>query len=184
MTNIQSPLGQSPSNDSSRPLRRPGWGLIQDINPSQKQRKVASVQSEAKPMPATTTIPRNLPIAVAKTKAWHRRLILLFQKHALIIIVPLIIIVSIRLSTLPAVGEIIIIVYGLLAIIRRIPSRITFLLATLVLASIGIEFLLLPGSNRVNNSALFVFLLLCVGLLSLMLETRRITKHNRTLRRR
>jgi len=77
-----------------------------------------------------------------------------------------------------------VVLYGVAAIVRRVPSRVSFWLASITLVSIGVEMLFLAGVSRPNNTALFVFLLLVVGLVSSMLETRRMQSPARQLRRR
>lgn len=180
MTNPQPSSSQRPSDNVSRPPRRPGWGLIQDVRPTrQTPRSVAAVQPESRQQPVTLAVSHPLPPARAQIASRKQRLVRWSQKHGLVIAAPFIAIVSLRLSTLPAVGEGLIAAYGLLAVTRRIPSRISFWLATVVLVGIGIEFLLLPGAGQANNGALFVFLLLCIGLISSMLETRRMATRNK-----
>jgi predicted membrane channel-forming protein YqfA (hemolysin III family) len=66
----------------------------------------------------------------------------------------------------------------------RIPSRVTFWLAALALAGVGIELVLLPEPGRANNGALLVFLLLGVALVSSVFETRRLEAKNKLTRRR
>jgi hypothetical protein len=120
-----------------------------------------------------------------KTKeAIKRRRRLLLERLALIAAAPAVIIVSARLSPHPAIGEGLVAIYGVVALARRIPARISFWLASMALVSIGVEMLLLPGVSRPNNTALFVFLLLVVGLASSMFETRRLEAHGKQLRRR
>ena len=89
-----------------------------------------------------------------------------------------------RLSASPTIGEVVIGGYGLLALILRIPGRVSFWLASMVLVSIGVDLMLLPEMSRASNTALFVFLLLTVGLASLVFETRRIELQNKPSRRR
>jgi len=183
MTNTPRPSGQSPHDDDSRPLRRPGWSLIQDVRPRQARHSADPVQPEARQQPATTTLSRNPP-ALQATVTRKQRLFQWLHKHALVVASPLIVIASIRLSAFPVVGEGLIVVYGVVAVVRRVPSRVSFWLATVVLVSIGIEFLPLSGAGRANNSALFVFLLLGVGLICSMLETRRMGLRDKASRRR
>ncbi|MBC7942953.1 hypothetical protein H7X68_00415 [Candidatus Saccharibacteria bacterium] len=178
MTNSQPSLHHQPPRDAHKPLRRPGWSLIQDVRPArQTPHRIAAMQPESWQQPATTVVSRHLPPAQAHTTSPRQRLILWFQAHTLAVATPLIVFTSIQLSAVPIVGEGLIAAYGLMAVVRRIPSRISFWLATVVLASISIEFLLLPDAGRAADSALFVFMLLCIGLITSMLETRRMAKH-------
>ena len=81
-------------------------------------------------------------------------------------------------------GGLVVAAYAIGVLMLRIPSRVTFLLAALALAGIGIELLLLPAPGRANNGALLVFLLLGVALVSSVLETRRLESKNKLSRRR
>ncbi|MBC7942994.1 hypothetical protein H7X68_00630 [Candidatus Saccharibacteria bacterium] len=153
-------------------LSRPG-NLIQDIRPMRNtRRRVDVIQPESRHQPKVSAVHRAQPIKQI-SKPSRKKILQIFKINKLVLIAPLIVIASMQLASLPLVGEGIIVLYGLLAAVLRIPSRVSFWLATVVLAGIGIRFLLLPGVGSVNNSALFVFLLLCVGLASSTYETRR-----------
>ena len=184
MTDTPRPSGQSPHDDDSRPLRRPGWSLIQDVRPRQARHSAGPVQPEARQQSATTALSRNPPTIQTSTVARKQRLFQWLHKHALAVMSPLIVIASIRLSAFPVVGEGLIVIYGVVAVIRQVPSRVSFWLVAVVLVSIGIEFLPVSGVGRANNSALFVFLLLGVGLICSMLETRRMGLRDKASRRR
>lgn len=68
------------------------------------------------------------------------------------------------------VGEIAIAVYAIVALKQRIASRLTFILA--LLAFVGVLLLLIFQANQTlaANFALYSFLLLAVGVLSLVRE--------------
>lgn len=175
-----------PYTSASRPLGRPRPATIHDVRPAQQaERKIAPAQPVASPttQPVRHVAPRSKPAAPRAEKARGRRR-LQFEKHWLLIIAPFIIIACVRLSGLPAIGQGIIVGYGILAIMLRVPSRVSFWLAAMALVSVGIEFLLLPQEGRANNGALLVFLLLGVGLACSVLETRRIVAPNKISRRR
>jgi hypothetical protein len=70
-------------------------------------------------------------------------------------------------------GEILIGAYAAVAIIWKIESRLTFALALAALVAIMGMSLLKPGQSLANNFAVYAFLLLAVGTVSLALETRR-----------
>jgi hypothetical protein len=165
---------------------------IQDVLPAHQpkhERKVIlalqqpSAQPDA-PRPPMAQLKRRT-FAPPKTKeAMRRQRLLRFEKYMLIAATPAVIIVTVRLSAAPLIGEVAIGVYGLCALIWRIPGRVSFWLASMALVSIGVEFLLFPQTNRPNNTALFVFLLLAVGFVSMAFETRRLDVHGKRLRRR
>lgn len=168
----------------TQPLSRLHPVMIQDVNPMRRTaRRVASVQPVAPRQPAPLTLSESLTTKSSKQPV-RKKILRWIRAHALIIMAPAVIFVSIRLSVMPLAGEIIIGLYGLASLILRKPSRLSFWLATMVLLSIGIEIILLPGRDRANNSALFVFCLLCVGLISMVLETRHVAVQNRQSRRR
>lgn len=183
MINTPQTLGQLPYSANSQPLRRPGWGLIQDVRPHQTRHRPAAIQSESRHQPPTPAVSTRPTPRKSQSILQKQRLAQWLQKHVLILTAPLIIIASIRLSGLPIIAQSLIVAYGLVAIVWKIPSQISFWLATMVLAGIGVQFLLLPGTERVNNSALFVFLLLCIGLVTSILETRRMVMRDMALRR-
>lgn len=191
---------QLPASVNDRPIRRPGWKLIQDVKPQVRPvvpsatvsvEPVVSVRSIPRPVSPSkeessliTEQPSGLSLKTTPGRTWHRRIIMWMYVHILLIAAPIVVIASIRLSAAPMLGELIIIIYGIIAIIRRIPSRVSFVLATIVLISIGIELLLVSGSDRANTVALFAFSLLCVGVVSSMLETRHMEAYDKVLRRR
>lgn len=175
------PRNRLPHLDNNRPLKRPGHGLIQDVRPSSQ-----SIHTVAPVAPVTPVAPIISPAsAVTHTKTTPRqRRLPRFSKPIVLVAAILVVIASILLSAVPVIGEAIVIAYGIAAIILRIPSRISFALALFVLAGIGIEFLLLPGIGQANNSALFAFLFLGIGLIASILETRRLSMQNTAMQRR
>jgi len=66
-----------------------------------------------------------------------------------------------------AFGEILIGVYAAVALVRRIPSRSTFLLALIGLITVALLTALQGDSDTSDNFAVYVFLLLVVGTVSL-----------------
>jgi hypothetical protein len=65
------------------------------------------------------------------------------------------------------VGEIVIVLYGIFALLRRIKSRITFTLALFSLLSIIILLVIRPNNQLAANFAVYTFLLLVVGTVTL-----------------
>jgi hypothetical protein len=70
-------------------------------------------------------------------------------------------------------GEVLIGVYAAVALIWRIESRVTFMMALGALVAIMAISLLRSGQPLANNFAVYAFLLLAVGTVSLAIETRR-----------
>lgn len=71
-------------------------------------------------------------------------------------------------------GEILIGIYAIVAIfVLKLESRFTFALALAALVGIMVISLLKPGQPLANNFAVYAFLLLAVGTVSLAIETRR-----------
>lgn len=179
----KSPGGRTPYPSASRPLGRPRPATIHDVRPArQTERRAAPAQAAAPPQQQMRAV-QSETIAPRVEKVSRRRRFE-FGKYGLVIAAPLIIIACVRLSNLPALGQGIIVAYGIVAIMLRIPSRVSFWLAAMALVSVGIEFLLLPQEGRANNGALFVFLLLGVGLACSVLENRRMVAPNKISRRR
>jgi len=71
--------------------------------------------------------------------------------------------------------------YGIIALVRRIPSRNTFALATMGLAVVCILLLVKPNGELVTNFSTYTFIFLITGVLSLSRESRlpRRTKRKR-----
>lgn len=183
-----------PASVNERPIRRPGWKLIQDVKPAVRPPAptVHPMQPELPPRPMPRRIPQaaseqqpsGLSLDTTPARSWRGRLWRGIRTHALLIASPLIVIISIRLSAVPMLGEFVTIAYGVLAILRRIPSRVSFMLATIVLVGVGIEIVFISEAGRANTIAFFAFLLLCIGAISSMLETRRAGAYDAALRRR
>ena len=70
-------------------------------------------------------------------------------------------------------GEIAIAAYAVIALVRRIPSRTSFLLALIALGAVVVLLLLQGQGSLSQNFAVYAFLLLTVGTISLALEVRR-----------
>jgi hypothetical protein len=71
-----------------------------------------------------------------------------------------------------SVGEMAIAIYAIVALVTRFPSGTSFVLALLALMMIALLETLRPMSNLAANFAIYAFLLLVVGTLSLSLEMR------------
>jgi hypothetical protein len=69
-------------------------------------------------------------------------------------------------------GELLIAVYAIFALVRRVESRTTFMLALISLGCILVMLLLRPNLELMQNFAIYAFLLLLVGTVSLTTETR------------
>jgi len=155
--------------------------MFQDIRPSPPpsvRAKPAAVPSQTAPV-----VPRRFAPPRTKKTVRRQRLVRL-EKYGLIAAPPLVIIAMARLSAFPTIGEGVIGAYGLAALILRIPGRVSFWLASMAIVSIGVDLLLVPDVSRASNTALFVFLLLAVGLISLVFETKRIEAPHKPSRRR
>ncbi len=85
--------------------------------------------------------------------------------------------VGLSLATHQPFGQLAVILYGLVAIIGKIPSRITFILALVSLVFIPVTLAVFGGTNIVSSGlATYAFLLLIIGTISLGLELRYETK--------
>lgn len=169
-------------------LERPHAPVIQDVTPPQWTPRRASVvnppvgvQEQAITAPsAVPQTPLQRRFKTPNAKTWIRWM----KKYGLAIATLLAVIVLVRLSASPGTGGLVIAAYAIGVFMLRIPSRVTFWLAALALVGVGIELLLLPEAGRANSGALLVFLLLGVGLVSSVFETRRLESKNKLSRRR
>lgn len=69
-------------------------------------------------------------------------------------------------------GELLIAAYAVYALVRRVESRTTFSLALISLGCILVMLLVRPNADLMQNFAIYAFLLLLVGTVSLTVETR------------
>ncbi len=82
--------------------------------------------------------------------------------------------VGLALVTQQSFGQLAVILYGLLAVIKKIPSRTTFVLALISLVLIPVTLAVFGGTNIVSSGlATYAFLLLIIGTICLGLELRR-----------
>jgi hypothetical protein len=87
---------------------------------------------------------------------------------------PLIIVAGIAMGVLVqsvAMGQIIILAYGVVAIVLRVESRTTFVLALLAIITTVTMSLSQPNSAMGKNFATYAFLLLLVGIVSAAIES-------------
>lgn len=81
------------------------------------------------------------------------------------------------------ISEIAIAIYAMAAFLLRISSRTSFMLAlVLLLATVVLQFLL-PGSGLAENCAVYAFLFVVAGTISLALESRRLEAITYSIRR-
>ncbi|HJQ08780.1 MAG TPA: hypothetical protein VJ836_04855 [Candidatus Saccharimonadales bacterium] len=69
-----------------------------------------------------------------------------------------------------AFGQLAVILYGLIAVIWRLPSRVTFILALMSMSTTVIMTTIMPNDLLSQNFATYTFLLLVVGVISLSRE--------------
>jgi hypothetical protein len=81
------------------------------------------------------------------------------------------------------IGVIMILAYGISALIFRIQSRTTFALAALSVAAITVMLLVKPNAELASNFTTYTFLLLVIGVITLIIEGRppKRRKRNRRL---
>ncbi len=79
-------------------------------------------------------------------------------------------------------GELVIGLYTVYAILRKIPSRNTFMLALISLIGVGVVQLLQGSDTDIgNNFAVYAYLLLVIGTVSMGLELRRDNERERNI---
>jgi hypothetical protein len=147
-------------------------GLVDPFSPLSRRRRITGSIRLPEPRSVATKPPPRPPRPAKPRRQKLRRLLGL-------LLVPLIMVAISRLSQFLTVGELVIGVYGLAALVGRIPSRFTFLLACLSLINVAILLLILPDSPRAANTAVFAFLFLVVGTVSLALEARQAVTYSR-----
>ncbi len=136
----------------------------------QRQTVAAVAAAPAKPrlpidQPQSQKPPHAHKPQPALRKHWH------LGKLAIVGITLGVIFGSLSLFSLQ-LGQIVIAIYAIIAVWRRLPSRLTFLLALLMFGGIILTQLFTPDSGISENLAVYAFLLLCVGTLSLAREVR------------
>ncbi len=146
--------------------RRPIFPVRRTINPA-----AARPQSTSPPQPT-----EQAPILPKKTfevpvrRVGRIKLVL----QGMVIIV-LAVVLGLATST-QQIGEIAIGIYAVIALVLRFSSRTTFALALLAFAMIMLLEVVRPTSDLAANFAVYAFLLLVVGTLSLSLEVRQEAK--------
>lgn len=166
------PTPQQPT-PQSHPAHSPRPGMVSDIHPA---RPTVRRNEHVAPPTLRPTQPTSQPThAVVETEPQKIRphvLVRLLQKTQLLGFMLVAIMVGLLAQSL-VFGELAIGVYAIFALTRRVTSQATFLLA--LIALLGIVLLVSINANSVmaNNFAVYAFLLLTVGTISLGLEIRR-----------
>jgi len=76
-------------------------------------------------------------------------------------------------------GIVVILLYGVLAFMLRVPSQTTFLLAFMALITVVILLVARPNATLAGNFATYTFLLLVTGVIALAIEARPPKRRNR-----
>jgi len=99
---------------------------FQDVRPAHhsQQRNVLPRPVVAQPQVSPAGRRRFAPPRTRKSV--RRQRLLRLERYGLVASAPLVIIASVRLSASPTIGEVVIGGYGLLALILRIPGRVSF----------------------------------------------------------
>lgn len=79
-----------------------------------------------------------------------------------------------------ALGMLAIGIYGIYAIITKVPSRTTFMLAALSVGAVTILLLLKPNAELAGNFSTYTFLLLVIGVFTLLREGRPLKRRKRS----
>lgn len=69
-------------------------------------------------------------------------------------------------------GTCLIMLYGLLSLIFRVHSRVTFTLAFISLLTVAVLLIVKPNAELASNFATYTFLLLVIGVIALIIEAR------------
>lgn len=153
------------SGVSGGALQRTG-GVNQNTVPQKR-----SVAFQDHPI-INTTKPTGVRHAQAQDKAAPKRHVLSrLRVLQLPILILLALILGPFLQTL-VVGEVLILIYAVYAVVRHISSNVTFLLSLISLVGIGMLYLAGNTGTLATNFAIYCFLILIVGTVSLGLELR------------
>jgi hypothetical protein len=79
-----------------------------------------------------------------------------------------------------ALGMLVIGIYGIYAIVTKVPSRTTFMLAALCVGAVTILLLLKPNAELAANFSTYTFLLLVIGVFTLLREGRPLKRRKRS----
>ena len=151
-------------------MRRPsGAGTTPRTNPQ----SVTMHRTAPRSAPAAPERPFYKPAAPAKPTRWQRWQMPLILTGGTI---------GGFLVQTAWIGIAMIAIYGLFAVILRIPSRTTFALAALSVAAITVMLLAKPNEELATNFTTYTFLLLVVGVISLIIEGRPVKRRKRNRR--
>lgn len=151
----RAPAAKQPALDQLRPMY--------DVHNPAKPKPVETKAPEVQPKPKT-----DASRAHPKKQRQRRRWLLPLQLFG----AGVGILLAGTLLQATALGELLIALYGVVAIITRIESRTSFTLALISLGCIVIMLLVRPNSALMQNFAIYGFLFLVVGTISLARESR------------
>lgn len=117
--------------------------------------------------PVATGLGRDTPLErmASRLEAMH------LSKLALLGLAMTALLIGLSLFSLQ-LGELVLAVYAIIAIWKRLTSRLSFALALATFGGIIVTQLLSPDSGIADNLAVYAFLLLCIGTISLAREVR------------
>jgi hypothetical protein len=82
------------------------------------------------------------------------------------------------------IGLVLISLYGVIAFIQRIPSRVSFMLSFISMITVIVLLVAKPGTPLAGNFATYTFLLLVIGVIALAIEARPPKRRTRSRRSR
>lgn len=157
------PIGQSPSLQPARPAAPPSQ--LQPPRPVSIQANTAALS----PAPTVVQLP-SLALPPAPSLALPKKRSFWIKALG---VVGAIAFVGFIIATRQPFGQVLIMVYGIVAIKRHLPSRVTFLLALAALGLALVSSVLLGGQSGIPPSfASYAFLLLAIGAVALAVELR------------
>lgn len=168
----------SPTVCSAPSPPKPSSAVLQPLQPSQAQASKKLVTDIMKPellrRPARQTVaqrPRRSPVSQRQHRHRFNPLWLLqyLQLPAIMMVAALFALIAQSL----ALGELAVIVYAVIALVRRISSRTTFAAALLTLVSVVLMLAIQPTNTLAGHFAIYAFLLFLVGTISLGAELSR-----------
>ncbi|HSX06770.1 MAG TPA: hypothetical protein VLG92_03555 [Candidatus Saccharimonadia bacterium] len=120
-------------------------------------------------VPAARALQQPSPPKLRKAKATRSRLSGKLRTSLLVVVV----LVAGTMTQVESMGEMLIIAYAIYVFVRRVASRTTFMLVLVSLATIVLLRLVGKDPQLAANFAVYSFLLVLVGVISLAYEVRR-----------
>jgi hypothetical protein len=160
--------------DAVKPYKRP---LGQHYQPG---RKLVD-RSVSHPLPATEARAARMQFAAQTRPSMGLRLPKrrhFGKKEVMLTLFVVIILIGGILVLHQSAGQLLVLLYGVVAVLKRIPARVTFICALVSLLLVPVSLAIFGGFNVISSAfANYAFLLLMIGITSVAIELRREPKY-------